>query len=128
MKKLAIKKENILDIAKGTLFSLIISMVLVLVFALIVNLAGVGDKTVSIVNHFIKAISILVGCFLGIKTRVGGAVKGALIGLLYTLFSFIIFSWIDGAFDLSWMTLIDVLLGTVIGLISGIIVVNLRRK
>ena len=128
MKRIAIKKDNVLDIAKGTLFSLIISMVLVLLFALIVNLAGVGDKTVAIVNQFIKAISILVGCFLGVKTKVGGALKGALIGLFYTLFSFLIFSWIDGAFDMSWMTLIDVLLGTVIGLISGIIVVNIRKK
>lgn len=128
MKKISINKDGVVDVAKGTLFALIITMVLVLLFALIVNLAGVGDKTVAIVNQVIKAVSILAGAFLGVKQFSKGALKGAAIGFFYTLFSFLIFSWIDGAFKFSMMTVVDVLLGTVLGVISGIIVVNVRKK
>ena len=118
----------ILDIVKTVVIAILISMVSVLVFALIVKTADVGDDVISYVNQGIKIVSILVGCLLGFhRGGKGGWLKGLLSGLLYVGTSFLVFSLISGggsAEDLSW---VDFLSGAVVGAICGILTVNLKK-
>lgn len=128
MKNLNINKHFFLDIIRTTIIAVIISLVLVLVFALIVNLVEVGEKVILPVNQAIKVISILASCFVGFKENKQGAFKGALSGLCYTLLSVLVFGLISKEISFNLMKLIDVALGIVAGAISGILSVNIRKK
>ena len=115
-----------LDVIRGVLYALVISVFLVLGLALLIKFAHLGSNVVMYVNQGIKAVSILAGIFLGTKDVKFGAAKGALGGLLYILLSFLVFKLLAGqAFHLSRF---DALLGVVAGLVSGIITVNVKNK
>jgi len=114
------------DVVRGVLYALILSVFLVLGLALMIKLAGLNSNSIMYINQGIKVISILFGVFLGTRQVKMGAAKGALCGLIYILLSFLVFKLLAGqAFSLS---IFDVLLGVIAGLISGIITVNIKNK
>ena len=127
MKKLSIKKENIFDIIRGTIFAILLSLTLVLILALVVNFVDMGDKIIMPINQAIKIVSIFLGIMFGIKHAESGALKGGIIGVLYTFLSIFIFGIISKNIDFSWNNLIDVGLGIIAGIISGIICVNIKK-
>ena len=61
-----LNKKDFFEIFKGVIFSLIISVLTVIVFAIIVKFANLSSKTVEIVNIALKIISILVGTLLAV--------------------------------------------------------------
>lgn len=127
MKKISVQKQDIIDLLRGTIIAVIVSLILVLIFALIVNLVDVGENIIVPVNQVIKIISVFTGCFIGIKNRSKGVVKGALIGLLYTVLSIFVFGIISKEINFKLMNLIDAAFGIVAGIVSGILSVNLKK-
>ncbi len=124
---IAIKKESVADIVRGTLVAIIFAIVLVLLLALTVKFTGWDATIVMPINQVIKIICILIGCFLGIKTIEQGALKGGLLGLLFTLISLFLFATIQNSKIFSLATLVDILAGIVIGTVSGILTVNVKH-
>lgn len=119
----------ILDIIKTVVIAVLISMVLVLVFALIVKATDISDTTIGYVNVAIKIVSVLVGTLLGFKRGgSGGWLKGLISGLLYVFTSFLVFASISGKFSIGDLSWVDVLTGAVVGLICGVIAVNVKKK
>ena len=119
----------ILDIVKTVVIAVLISMVLVLVFALIVKATDLSDDAIGYVNVGIKIVSVLLGTILGFKSGgSGGWLKGLISGLLYVLTSFLVFASISGNFSLGDLSWVDVLTGAVVGLICGVIAVNVKKK
>ena len=119
----------ILDIVKTVVIAVLISMVLVLVFALIVKATDLSEQTISYVNVGIKIVSVLLGTILGFKSGgSGGWLKGLISGLLYVVTSFLVFASISGSFSLADLSWVDVLTGAVVGLICGVIAVNVKKK
>lgn len=127
MKKLAIDKKSLFDVVRSTLFAVIISLVMVLVFSLIINLVKINDSVIMGINQAIKVFSILIACFMGIKDKRQGVLKGALCGLLYTLLAIFIFGIIERSITFNSLNLIDIALGIVAGAVSGIIAVNIKK-
>lgn len=127
MNKKIIEKQDIFDLLRGTIVAVIVSLILVLIFALIVNLIKISDQVIVPVNQAIKIVSIFIGCFIGIKNRHQGVIKGALIGLLYTFISIFVFGIISKEVNFKLINLIDVGFGIVAGIVSGILSVNLRK-
>lgn len=127
MKKIAIDKKSLFDVVRSTLYAVIISLVTVLVFSLIINFVSMNDSVIMGINQAIKVFSILIACFMGIKDKRQGALKGALSGLLYTLLAIFIFGIISRSITFSSLNLIDIALGIVAGAVSGIIAVNLKK-
>lgn len=124
-------KSAVFDIIKCVVFSLLISMIFVLILALIAKAAVISDTAVMYINQAIKLISLLLGIFFGMKSTRGGLITGAIVGLLYTIFSFLIFALISRELSFDNITVFDFLIGIVAGLISGILTVNvksLRKK
>lgn len=128
MKKLSLNKHFFFDLIRSTIVAVIISLVLVLIFALIVNLANVNENIILPVNEAIKVVSLLIGCFIGFKDMRSGVFKGAITGLLYTLLSILVFGIISHSVKFNLLSLVDVALGIIAGAISGILVVNLKKK
>ena len=116
-------------IAKGVLIALCTSLVLVLVFAFLVKFTYISDSAIAPVNQVIKGISIFLGVFVGLKKcKELGLVSGLLIGFIYTLVAFLVFSILSGAFSFDITLLTDTVFGAVIGAICGIISVNIKKS
>lgn len=122
-----LNKKDFFEIFKGVIFSLIISVLTVVVFAIIVKFANLSSKTVEIVNIALKIISILVGTLLAVGSGRQGLFKGGIIGLLFVLVSYLVFSLINGSFSVNPLTAFDVIFCLVAGLLSGVFAVNVRK-
>ena len=131
MEEIGVEKKNnfLITTLKGALFALCVSLILVLVFAFLLRFIAISDTVISPVVSIIKGISILIGVWLGMKkTKEMGFLNGLLIGFVYVIFSFLCFSILDGfRFEFSKTLLNDLIFGTIIGGISGIIAVNFRK-
>ena len=116
-------------IAKGTLLALCTSLVLVLVFAFLLKFTNISDSAIAPVNQVIKGVSIFLGVFIGLrKCKELGLVSGLLIGFIYTLVAFLVFSILSGSFTFDLSLLTDAVFGAIIGAICGIICVNIKKS
>jgi len=125
MDKSAIKRA-ILDVVRGVIFALVLSMILVLLISVIAKYTDMSDQVATALNQIIKVIALFGGILLGFRSGKWGLVLGLVAGLLFTLLSFGIFSLISGKLDFNQITVFDFLLGLLAGGASGILVVNLK--
>ncbi|MGN0744057.1 MAG: TIGR04086 family membrane protein [Christensenellales bacterium] len=127
MEKTGNIKIDVADVLKTVLFATLISLGFVLIFAIIVRFASVPNDVILPVNIAIKILSVFLGVLLSFKNAQNGLLKGAISGLLYMLFTFLIFSALTGFKDVkfSWIDLVTL---PVAGAISGIIAVNVRAR
>lgn len=110
------------SIFKGILFSVLMSLVLILIFALIIKVSNLPETFIKPINQVIKVISIFVGVFVAVrKNREAALFKGLFIGLVYIVVSFLVFSALDKSFNLGWSILNDLLFGGIAGAISGVL-------
>ncbi len=126
--KLSFKKSDMLDVIKSVLISVVTCLLLVLSFAMIMKFAELPESVILPVNIMIKCISVVTGILFGLKTAEHGALKGLMSGLLFVLITYLLFSIINGDFTLSIMSLIDSIIMLVQGVITGVIVVNIKGK
>ncbi len=122
-------RSFLLAIIKGSLIALCISLVGILIFAFILKFASISDKAIRPINQIIKGVSVLIGVFVAMrKVDKMGLVGGLLIGLVYTILAFVVFSILDGNFEFNLTLLNDLLFGGIMGAICGIIAVNVKRR
>ena len=118
-----------LNILKGSLISLALSLVLILIFAFFIKYVAVPENAIKPINQVIKGISLLVGTFIALKkSSQMGLINGLLIGLTYTVLAFVVFSILDGHFEFSKTLVNDLLFGGIIGGICGVIAVNFKKQ
>lgn len=118
-----------LTVLKGALIALSISLVGILIFAFFIKYVAISTDAIKPINQVIKGVSLLIGTFIALKkVNQMGLIHGLLIGLLYTILAFIVFSILDGNFTFSKTLINDLLFGGIIGSICGIISVNFRKK
>ncbi len=120
-------KNDIKMVVNGILKGMIFSLVAVLVFSFVVQLFSPGDNVIHVVDQFIKSLAVFIGCFFSLKGRFGW-LKGALTGLFVFLLTYLIFALVAGAQVFSVSFLIDAAFGLAVGLISGVIAVNVRKE
>lgn len=117
-----------LDILKGTLFSLCISLGLILILAVFLSFASLSDTAITITDQFIKIISVFLGVFIVLrKNAQHGLYKGIIIGVLFTIIAFLVFSLLDLSFSIGISLLLDLLFSVAVGAICGVICANLKK-
>ena len=117
-----------LNLLKGTAAGLIVT-VAALLFALLVKLFHIGDGAIPAVNMVIKIGSIFVGVLVTLKfIKERGYLAGGLTGVLYILLSFAIFSLFKGDWSALETLVVDLLTGLAAGLLSGILIANIKKK
>lgn len=116
-------------ILKGVCIGLFVSFVGILLFAFILRFTNISDSVITPVNQVIKGISIFAGVFFGLrKQKKMGLLNGFLIGFCFIFVAFIVFSILDGTFIFDKTLLNDIVFGSIIGAICGIICVNLKKS
>ena len=126
-KGIKLDKTTLTDTLKTTLFALIFTLICVLILGIIIRFVNIPANILMPINQVIKVIALLIASIFGIKNKRNGALKGGISGLVYTLLSVFIFLILGYSLKESF-SFIDVLLGTIIGAISGIIAVNTGKK
>lgn len=115
-------------IFKGVLISLVVSFVLLAIFAIVLTYTSVSENTIVPVIIVATGISILVGTILESRKIVkNGIWLGGIIGLIYVLILYIISSLLNADFSINIQSFILILVAIFSGMIGGIIGVNNRK-
>ena len=115
-------------LVKGSIVAILITLISILLFAVILKFFELSDSVIMPVNQVIKVLSILFGVKTMLKNcKEKGFVKGALLGIVYTLVSYLIFSLLSRSFLFDLSVILDIIFGCIIGAICGATMVNLRK-
>ncbi len=122
-------KENnsngIVIILKGSLISIIATIVLLMIFAAVLTYSNINENSMPTVIIVVTALCILVGSQITTsKIKRNGIVNGALVGAIYILALYLISSIISKDFSLNIYSIIMMATSILIGGIGGIIGVN----
>lgn len=119
--------KNIIRIVKGSITAIILTLILLLVFAMILTYTDIKENTINPVIIVITGISILVGSSVStLKIKKNGLINGFLVGLIYIITIYLISSITRTGFKLNLYSIIMILVSTIMGMIGGIIGVNLK--
>ena len=114
------------SVIKGIATAVIVTLVSVLIFAFIVKIATLNSTVIKAVNQFIKILSVFLGCFSFIRSN-NGLLKGCIVGVVATIITYLIFSFIGGVVSFGTPFILDLIFGLIVGGISGIIAVNVKK-
>ena len=110
----------------GACFTVIVSLVAVLIFSFIVKNFNISSTVIKTVNQFIKSVTIFSSCTIFVIGS-GGIYKGAILGGISSVILQLIFSLIAGSFIGFKTIFIDLIFCAILGAICGIISVNLKK-
>ena len=117
---------SVLQSVKAAVLATLFSVVLALLLSVFLRFVPLSDKVAQPVCQVLKYVALSLGCALSIKDD-GGWWKGLLAGAVFTALSFLSFSAFGGHFSLTWLIVVDLLLGLVVGASAGIASVNFRK-
>ena len=118
-------ENTITNIAKGVGISLVVTFILLLIFAAVLTYTEISETIINPVIVMITAISILIGSSIGnIKIRKNGLLNGALIGGIYIITIYLISRILNWKFGLEMQSIIMIVIGVMFGILGGIIGVN----
>lgn len=106
--------------------SVSLTLGLLLLFALLVKCFSLSSAVIRPVNRVIKAAGVLTGIFISVKEK--GIAAGAVLGLTYGLITNVIFGLIGGSLALNASFFMDLLFCLIVGIIGGVLCVNLKNK
>lgn len=122
-------RPMIMDIAKGVIIALIVTVAAVLALALIVKEKGIDSAAISAVNQTIKVAAIFIAAMISSRAaKEKQLITGALSGLVYIVAGYLIFSLIEGDWGDITLLLTDAAMGIMIGALVGLIFGKLLKK
>lgn len=120
------KKSNLFRIIKSVAIAYVITLILIMIFAILLTYTNVPESFMETGVLIISMLSILISSFLSVKKiKENGLRNGALIGMSYVLVLYILSSIFITGFGLSGYSIITIILCGIIGMIGGIIGVNM---
>ena len=110
---------------KGTLISMVFTVAVTLLFALVIKETGMKDSIIGVINQVVKIGGIVLASFFAVKGLTEKQwLAGGMAGILFIVVSYLIFSLIEGVFGNVAVLLSNLLMGLLIGLVFAIIVAN----
>lgn len=121
------KDKSSVKIIKGTAISIILSLILLTIYATLISYTSVSENTMVPVIITITGISILIGSSISsMHIKKQGMLNGALVGLIYMLTIYILSSIVLSSFELTMNSIIMILVGIGTGMVGGVIGVNMK--
>ncbi|MFR2534678.1 MAG: TIGR04086 family membrane protein [Clostridia bacterium] len=121
--------QNIMRVIKGSIVAIILTLVLLFVFAIVLTYTTIQENTIQPVVIVITAISLLIGSSMStLKIKKYGFINGAAVGIIYVLTLYLLSSLTGTGFSLNINAIIMIVAAVVAGMIGGIIGVNLNGK
>lgn len=121
------KNNSLLKIIKGSIISIITTMIFLTIFAILLTYTEISENTIFPVVLVISGVSILIGSSITTrKLKQQGMINGGLIGLVYILFIYVISSLFTMQFNLNTNSIIMLSVCVIVGMIGGIIGINMK--
>ncbi len=122
--------ESLLQIAlvivKSSIIAVVVTLICFIIFALVIKLFNLQETIIPAVVQVIRTICIALGGLLAARfSRRKGWLTGALTGLLYIVWAFLISGFFGDDMSMTSVVFSDILLGIVAGTVGGVIGVNL---
>jgi len=127
MNNVKIENQNngIVKIFKGLIFSFIITLVSIFIFAIVLTYSDISESIIPIVIIVLTFISILIGSIISMrKITKNGMLNGGIIGGIYVILLYLISSILNTGFAFNTYTILMIIAGIISGIIGGIIGVN----
>lgn len=122
-------KKKVVCIIKGCAFSMILSILLLTIYALLLVNTNIPESTIMPVVLTITGVSILIGGTISSrKLKKNGLIYGGIVGLIYVVTLYLASSISMVGFTLSLNSFFMLVVGVITGTIGGIIGVNLSPK
>ena len=119
------ENKNLISIIKGVTISLIATFILLIIFAAILTYTNIQENTIAPVVIIITAVSLLIGSTIGNrKIQKNGLLNGAMVGLIYILFLYLISSILNGNFSLNIASIIMIIVSIFFFFFVGVVAVN----
>ena len=117
--------NNIKKVIKGSAFSIIITLIGLLVYSIILSYTSVSESTIPTIVIIITAISILIGSTISTSNiKKNGIINGMFVGLIYIAIIYLLSSIVTGNFLLNITSIIMIITSVLTGALVGIIGVN----
>ncbi len=122
------KDKSSIKIIKGTVISIILSLILLTIYAALLSYTSISENTMVPVIITITGISILIGSSISsMHIKKQGMLNGALVGIIYMLTIYILSSiFLLSSFELTTNSIIMIAVGIGTGMIGGVIGVNMK--
>ena len=119
--------KNIIRIIKGSVTAIILTLLLLLIFAIILTYTSLKESIINPVIIVISVISILIGSSIStLKISKNGLLNGGLVGIIYILTIYLLSSITSSGFSINLYSIIMMILSIIAGMIGGIIGVNMK--
>lgn len=119
--------KNIIRIIKGSVTAIILTLLLLLVFAIILTYTSLNENVINPVIIVISVVSILIGSSIStLKISKNGLLNGGLVGIIYILTIYLLSSITSSGFGINLYSIIMIILSIIAGMIGGIIGVNMK--
>ena len=102
--------NNIKKVIKGSAFSIIITLIGLLVYSIILSYTSVSESTMPTIVIIITAISILIGSTISTSNiKKNGIINGMFVGLIYIAIIYLLSSIVTGNFLLNITSIIMII-------------------
>ena len=119
--------NNIKKVIKGSAFSIIITLIGLLIYSIILSYTSVSESTIPTIVIIITAISILIGSTISTSNiKKNGIINGMFVGLIYIAIIYLLSSIVTGNFLLNITSIIMIITSVLTGALGGIIGVNIK--
>lgn len=117
--------NSVIRILKGSIIAMVATIILLIIFAAILTYTNINENTMPTVIIVITALSILIGSQIATsKIKRNGILNGAIVGLIYIAFLYILSGLVTKNFSLNNYSIIMIATSILIGGLGGIIGVN----
>ena len=111
--------NNLIKIIKGSIISLVISAILLLIMAIVLTYTNISELIIP------TAIIVITMSAMHIQKK--GIINGAIVGLIYMTILYVLSSVAITGFSINYKTLIMFAAAIIGGIIGGIIGVNIKK-
>ncbi len=114
-------------IIKSSIIAVIMTLLFFIIFAIVMKIGNLDETIIPPINQAIRIISIaLGGAFAARASNVNGWLMGALTGIMYMLWAFLISALFGHRMTLDRIVVSDIVMSFIVGAIGGIIGINLK--
>ncbi len=124
-----INLTSIVNIVKASLIGVVVSILLVLLFAFVLKFVDLNSSTISLVDQIIKIISVFIAVVILSKSSSESLlIKGLITGAIYSIVTFIVFSILNGGFNIGIGIITDIAFSALVGGASAILLNIVGKK
>lgn len=124
--------ENVRRLAiifKNVILAYIITLILIVIYSFVLAFTSVPESSIPLFTFVSGMISVFIGSSMAvIKIKEKGLINGALVGLVYILILYLLSSIFATGFGVDGYAFGMILLNVIVGMIGGIIGVNMCKE